>query len=116
MACATLKRSYDFDPLVSPSQLQRSPKRRRCGPSIVTSPVQPASPAKSSPFVERTPKFSSGKLKRMLFIVIERVFCWFFAAGNDLSFQAKPRALCIGHARPNIIRELSTNKEKCNCL
>ena len=60
MACATLKRSYDFDPLVSPSQLQRSPKRRRCGPSIVTSPVQTTKQAKPSPFIEKTPTFSSG--------------------------------------------------------
>jgi len=62
MACATLKRSYDFDPLVSPSQLQRSPKRRRCGPLVVSSPVQTTKQAKLSPFVEKTPKFSSDEL------------------------------------------------------
>ncbi|XP_065057207.1 akirin-2-like [Rhopilema esculentum] len=59
MACATLKRSYDFDPLMSPTQ--RSPKRRRCGPPVVSSPVQTADPS-SSPFHQRTPKISSDEL------------------------------------------------------
>lgn len=36
MACATLKRSYEWDPLQSPSG--RTPKRRRCNPLMSPSP------------------------------------------------------------------------------
>lgn len=59
MACgATLKRSLDFDPLMSPA----SPKRRRCAP--VMSPV--SSPQKylrmePSPFGEVSSRLTTGK-------------------------------------------------------
>ena len=95
MACATLKRSYDFDPLVSPSQHQRSPKRRRCGPTIVTSPVQTTNQAKPSLFVEKTPKFSSGISLYWFvhngknFSILARGYDWKYLEGTG----SKPRAL-----------------------
>eukprot|EP00112_Aurelia_sp_Birch-Aquarium-sp1_P024166 Seg750.11 transcript_id=Seg750.11/GoldUCD/mRNA.D3Y31 product="putative protein C1orf108 A" protein_id=Seg750.11/GoldUCD/D3Y31 len=66
MACATLKRSYDFDPLSPSSQMQRSPKRKRCGPPVVSSPGQ-TSESISSPFYERTPKISSDELSASVY-------------------------------------------------
>ncbi|KAK3706876.1 hypothetical protein QZH41_018435 [Actinostola sp. cb2023] len=54
MACATLKRSYEFDPLLSP-QHQPSSKRRRCIPISAPS-SSPSSSTKDSPFTEVTPR------------------------------------------------------------
>lgn len=45
MACATLKRSYEFDPLLTP-QHQPSPKRRRCIP-LKPSTSPPSVPTES---------------------------------------------------------------------
>ena len=62
MACATLKRSLEFDPLHhSPSQ--RSPKRRRCMPMTLspTAPPTKQHQTNSSPFSEVTPKLTSGE-------------------------------------------------------
>nr|AGI44628.1 subolesin [Ornithodoros moubata] len=62
MACATLKRTHDWDPLHSPNG--RSPKRRRCMPFSV-SPSAPPSRAHQmspSPFVEVPPKLSSEEI------------------------------------------------------
>lgn len=63
MACgATLKRTMDFDPLMSPT----SPKRRRCVPVSTSSP----SPRKylrmePSPFGEFSSTISAGKMLLM---------------------------------------------------
>lgn len=59
MACATLKRTLDFDPLHSPGT---SPKRRRCSPMIT--PTTPSSKAslQQSPFSPVTPRISPGQL------------------------------------------------------
>lgn len=59
MACAALKRPYNFDLLAnSPQQsLNGSPKRRRCGASATVSPARTV-----SPFLEATPKLSIGEL------------------------------------------------------
>ncbi|XP_064474198.1 akirin-2-like isoform X2 [Ornithodoros turicata] len=62
MACATLKRTHDWDPLHSPNG--RAPKRRRCMPLCV-SPSTPPSRAHQicpSPFVEVPPKLSSEEI------------------------------------------------------
>lgn len=59
MACgATLKRTLDFDPLMS----QASPKRRRCAPiaSPVSSP-QKYSRMEPSPFGEVSSRLTTGK-------------------------------------------------------
>ena len=57
MACATLKRSYEFDPLLTP-QHQPSPKRRRCVP------LKPATPSPAvtteSHFVGAAPRLPHG--------------------------------------------------------
>jgi len=58
MACATLKRTHEFDPLHSPNQ--RSPKRRRCMPITMS---QNTPPTKShelnpSPFGDVSPKLT----------------------------------------------------------
>ncbi|XP_022082024.1 akirin-2-like [Acanthaster planci] len=62
MACATLKRTLDFDPLHSPAA---SPKRRRCTPLL--SPSSPTSAMSSScrqpsAFPPVTPRMSPGQL------------------------------------------------------
>ena len=62
MACATLKRSLEFDPLHhSPSQ--RSPKRRRCMPMTLspTAPPTKQHQTNSSPFGEVAPRLTNGK-------------------------------------------------------
>lgn len=48
MACATLKRSLDLDPLYSP----RPTKRRRCAPVISSPTIPPSRDAVHSPFSE----------------------------------------------------------------
>lgn len=62
MACATLKRTLDFDPLHSPGA---SPKRRRCtplmSPSTPTSSM-PSSCRQPSAFSPVTPRMSPGQL------------------------------------------------------
>lgn len=56
MACVTLKRSLEFDPVHSPGA--RSPKRRRCMP-ICMPPSTPTSKChEPSPFGEVTPKLT----------------------------------------------------------
>lgn len=62
MACAALKRPYNFDLLAtSPEQLSTaSNKRRRCG--AIASSVSPS--ATISPFLEATPKVSRDELTR----------------------------------------------------
>ena len=58
MACVTLKRSLEFDPVHSPGA--RSPKRRRCMP-ICMPPSTPTSKChEPSPFGEVTPKLTPG--------------------------------------------------------
>lgn len=47
MACATLKRSLEFDPLHSPSS--RSPKRRRCMPITMSPTPPPTKPHETNP-------------------------------------------------------------------
>ncbi|XP_020895671.1 akirin-2 [Exaiptasia diaphana] len=60
MACATLKRSYEFDPLLSP---QPSSKRRRCIPMSTPSSSPSASPTtKDSAFADVTPRISQEQL------------------------------------------------------
>lgn len=62
MACATLKRSYEFDPLLSP-QHQPSSKRRRCIPMSTPSlSPTPSSSTNDSPFTEVTPRINQGML------------------------------------------------------
>lgn len=58
MACATLKRTLEFDPLHSPSQ--RSPKRRRCMPITMAQHTPPTKPHQlnPSPFGEVSPKLT----------------------------------------------------------
>ncbi|GAB6032666.1 hypothetical protein CHUAL_011543 [Chamberlinius hualienensis] len=57
MACATLKRTHDFDPLYSPS---RTTKRRRCIPMTMPSSPPPtkAHELNPSPFGEISPKLT----------------------------------------------------------
>ena len=57
MACATLKRSYEFDPLLTP-QHQPSPKRRRCIPLKPSTP--PPSVTTESHFRGVAPRLSQG--------------------------------------------------------
>eukprot|EP00057_Strongylocentrotus_purpuratus_P001608 XP_001200148.2 PREDICTED: akirin-2-like [Strongylocentrotus purpuratus] len=59
MACATLKRTLDFDPLHSPGT---SPKRRRCSPIITPSTPTSKSSLQQSPFSPVTPRISPGQL------------------------------------------------------
>ncbi|XP_071956468.1 akirin-2-like [Antedon mediterranea] len=54
MACATLKRTLDFDPLHSPSA---SPKRRRCMPVLKPSTPPQQQCKKPSPFENVSSKF-----------------------------------------------------------
>ena len=59
MACAALKRPYNFD-VLSPSTQQlnsSSPKRQRCG----TVAVSVSTSSNVSPFLSATPKFSRGE-------------------------------------------------------
>lgn len=62
MACATLKRTHDWDPLHSPSG--RSPKRRRCMPFSVSPPAPPtrAHQINPSPFGDVPPKLTSEEI------------------------------------------------------
>uniref|UniRef100_V5HLK7 Putative akirin 2 n=1 Tax=Ixodes ricinus TaxID=34613 RepID=V5HLK7_IXORI len=63
MACATLKRTHDWDPLHSPNG--RSPKRRRCMPLSVTQAATPPTRAHQinpSPFGEVPPKLTSEEI------------------------------------------------------
>nr|AGI44591.1 subolesin [Ixodes scapularis] len=63
MACATLKRTHDWDPLHSPTG--RSPKRRRCMPLSVTQAATPPTRAHQinpSPFGEVPPKLTSEEI------------------------------------------------------
>lgn len=61
MACATLKRTHDWDPLHSPNG--RSPKRRRCMPLSVTStPPTRAHQINPSPFGDVPPKLTSEEI------------------------------------------------------
>ena len=57
MACATLKRSYDFDPVLSPQQ-QPCKKRRRYM-AVKSSPT--TSTNEPSNFLDVTPKMTSGE-------------------------------------------------------
>ncbi|XP_054753292.1 akirin-2-like [Lytechinus pictus] len=59
MACATLKRTLDFDPLHSPGT---SPKRRRCSPIITPSTPTSRNSLQQSPFSPVTPRISPGQL------------------------------------------------------
>ncbi|XP_013790458.1 akirin-2-like [Limulus polyphemus] len=64
MACVTLKRPYEWDPILSPRNSKPS-KRRRCIP--ITSPTSLPKTAKfgetqSSPFEEATPTLSSEQI------------------------------------------------------
>ncbi|XP_071502747.1 akirin-2-like [Diadema setosum] len=59
MACATLKRTLDFDPLHSPGT---SPKRRRCSPIITPSTPSSKPSLQQSPFSPVTPRISPGQL------------------------------------------------------
>lgn len=69
MACgATLKRSLDLDPLLSP----RSPKRRRCMPMIM-SPTQKPQNKAPSPFAEITPKLASDQIAAKLALEVKRM-------------------------------------------
>eukprot|EP00794_Sanderia_malayensis_P000269 gene269-893_t len=72
MACATLKRSYDFDPLLSPSQIQRSPKRRRFNVSNSNSPIKSTETCKS-PFTDRTPKLCRDELSANVYEEWKRI-------------------------------------------
>nr|AIS66739.1 subolesin [Rhipicephalus haemaphysaloides] len=58
MACATLKRTHDWDPLHSPSG--RSPKRRRCMP--LSPPPTRAHQIDPSPFGDVPPKLTSEEI------------------------------------------------------
>ncbi|GBM40685.1 Akirin [Araneus ventricosus] len=61
MACATLKRSYEWDPLQSPSG--RSPKRRRCTPVMAPSPkIFKSTVENQSPFGEVPSKLTSEQI------------------------------------------------------
>lgn len=62
MACATLKRTHDWDPLHSPNG--RSPKRRRCMPLSVTPATPPtrAHQINPSPFGDVPPKLTSEEI------------------------------------------------------
>ncbi|EDO33853.1 predicted protein [Nematostella vectensis] len=71
MACATLKRSYEFDPLLSP-QHQPSPKRRRCIP-MATSSSPSSSSNTDSPFLEITPRYSQEQLSTNLHMEWKRL-------------------------------------------
>ena len=62
MACATLKRSYDFDPVLSPQQ-QPCHKRRRYMAMKSSSPTTTVEPSK---FLDVTPKMTSGKKDRLI--------------------------------------------------
>lgn len=86
MACATLKRSFEFDPLLSP-QHQPSPKRRRCIPMSTSTTCQSPSPSsKESPFTDVTPRITQGMFFRLLLMwingrarnhgVTKNAFCW----------------------------------------
>lgn len=72
MACATLKRSLDFDPLhTSP----RSPKRRRCIP-MTQSPLTPPTKihqVNPSPFGNVSPKVKSAHIAASLAAEIKRM-------------------------------------------
>lgn len=59
MACATMKRSLDFDPLHSPGG---SPKRRRCLPGVSPSPSPHIGCRQTSPFSSVSPKISPSQL------------------------------------------------------
>ncbi|GFY76209.1 hypothetical protein TNIN_174071 [Trichonephila inaurata madagascariensis] len=61
MACATLKRSCEWDPLQSPNG--RSPKRRRCTPVMAPSPkIFKSSTENQSPFGEVAYKLTSEQI------------------------------------------------------
>nr|ABA62336.1 protective antigen 4D8 [Haemaphysalis punctata] len=61
MACATLKRTHDWDPLHSPNR--RSPKRRRCMPlSVTPTPPTRAHQINPSPFGDVPPKLTSEEI------------------------------------------------------
>jgi hypothetical protein len=60
MACATLKRSLDFDPVHN----GRQTKRRRCSPLCVSPKASPSKPAEEktpSIFEQGTPALNPGK-------------------------------------------------------
>lgn len=61
MACATLKRSCEWDPLHSPNG--RSAKRRRCTPVVISpSTVSKSQAVEPSPFQEVSPKLTSEQI------------------------------------------------------
>lgn len=61
MACATLKRSCEWDPLQSPGG--RTPKRRRCTPVMSPSPkIFKSSVENPSPFGDVASKFTSQQI------------------------------------------------------
>lgn len=60
MACATLKRSYEWDPLQSPTG--RSPKRRRCAAVMSPSPKIFKSSENQTPFGEVASKLNSERI------------------------------------------------------
>ncbi|XP_031554379.1 akirin-2-like [Actinia tenebrosa] len=73
MACATLKRSFEFDPLLSP-QHQPSPKRRRCVPmSTSTSCQSPSQSSKESPFTDVTPRITQEQLSTNIHLEWKRL-------------------------------------------
>lgn len=70
MACMTLKRSYEFDPVLSP-QHQPSPKRRRCTPLVPSS--SSSSAHTNSPFYEVTPRLSQEQLSTNIHLEWKRL-------------------------------------------
>lgn len=74
MACATLKRSLEFDPLHSPTH-QRSPKRRRCMPMTISPTAPPTKQHQShpSPFCDVTPKLTSDQIRANIALEIKRM-------------------------------------------
>ncbi|XP_064628874.1 akirin-2-like [Lineus longissimus] len=73
MACATLKRSHEFDPLHSPSS--RSPKRRRCMPMTMSPSTPPTKThhVKPSPFSDVCPNFKPEHIAASLSAEIKRM-------------------------------------------
>lgn len=57
MACATLKRSLELDPLCS-----RPAKRRRCGPIPISSAIPPTREDEESAFAEVTPQLNKDQI------------------------------------------------------
>lgn len=72
MACITLKRTLEFDPVHSPPG--RSPKRRRCNPiHVVSTPPTKFHEVNPSPFSEVTPKLTTDQIASNLRDEIRRL-------------------------------------------